>query len=315
MKTITKTFLMVSSLTALCSCSEMTLPPNVTFTPATPVFVTPKYLNNPNAANNVKLVTGSDPALERAFVQYIKTGRAPNVTGDGFIVLAYSRSQQPIIKTMPFEETVISLEPGEKFTNVSSGDPQRWDYTVATSGQGSDAQQQILIKPHMPHIATNLVITTDRRLYNLRLVSSEQGIPTRNVQFWYPEKMMTQVNAVTAKEANNGVIDTQSVVNVDQMNFGYNIRSTGGGFRSTSPAWKPIQVFDDGIHTFIQFPTNVAQDNLPAMWVLENGQQSVINYRAKPPFFVVDKIFKQAILAMGVGNKKQQVTITNTHYQ
>lgn len=311
----TKTLLLASGFASLCSCSEMAPPPNATFTPATPVFVTPKYVSSPNAANNVKLVTGSDPALEQAFSQYVKTGKAPNVTGEGFIVLAYSRSQQPIIKTMPFQETVISLEPGEKFTNVSSGDPQRWDYTVATSGQGLDAQQQILIKPHMPNIATNLVITTDRRMYNLRMVSSEQGTPTRNVQFWYPEKMMSEVNAITAKEANSGVIDTQSVVNVDKMNFGYNISSTGGGFWSTPPAWKPIQVFDDGTHTFIQFPANVPQDNLPAMWVIENGQQSVINYRSKQPYFVVDKLFKQAILVMGVGSDKQQVTITNTHYQ
>lgn len=314
MKTLSKTLYSLMALTALSSCAEAP-PPHAAYTQAQPTVMYPKYVESPKAMNNVKFVTGYDPALERAFKQYVNTGKAPNIEGEGFIVLAYSQSQQPIIKTMVWQATVISLEPGEKFTNITSGDPAQWTYTVAVSGTGSEAQQQVLVKPNAKNLATNMVITTDRRMYNIRLVSIPYGTPTRNVRFWYPEQMMTQVNAITAKEVGSGVIETQSVVNVDNMNFGYSLASQGGGFWSAPPAWKPIQVFDDGTHTFIQFPANVAQDNLPAMWVLENGQQSVINYRAKPPYFVVDKIFKQAVLAMGVGNEKQQVTITNTHYQ
>lgn len=308
--------LLLPLATLLVSCAEVTPPPsNTQFMPATPIVEVPQYVESPKAINNVKMVTGSDPALERAFKQYVNTGKAPNLEGEGFIVLAYSQSQQPVIKVIPYQETVISLEPGEKFTNVSSGDPNKWDYIVAVSGTGSEAQQQVLIKPHLPNIATNLVITTDRRMYNLRFVSMASGTPTRNVRFWYPEKMMTEVNSITAKEASSGVIDTQSVVNVDHLNFNYSMSVQGGGFFSPAPAWKPIQIFDDGTHTFIQFPQGVAQTNLPALWVMENGQQALVNYRTKFPYFVVDKIFKQAVLAIGVGGDKQQVTITNNQYQ
>ena len=94
---------------------------------------------------NFNLLYGNDPALESAFRQYTKTGKAPNIITDGFVRFAYNPGQMPIVKTVPFQETVISLEPGEKFTNISSGDPSRWSYAMAVSGTGSSQQQNILI--------------------------------------------------------------------------------------------------------------------------------------------------------------------------
>ena len=100
----------------------------------------------------------------------------------------YDAEKQPIIQTAPFQETVIRLEPGEKFTNISSGDPSRWSYAVAISGKEETAQQNILVKPSLPNIQTNLVITTDKRLYNVSLVSMQTDQFTRSVSFVYPEE-------------------------------------------------------------------------------------------------------------------------------
>ena len=41
------------------------------------------------------------------------------------------------------------------------------------------------------------------------------------------------------------------------------------------------------------------------------GDKELVNYRSKAPYFVVDKLFKQAILELGVGSQQQQVTLTN----
>ncbi len=295
---------------SLSSCANTQPPSTMNYTAATPVVTYPKYVSVP-AADNVKLVSGQDPALEKAFKQYTRTGKAPNIISDGFLTLAYNQSQQPIIQTMPFQETVVSLEPGEKFTNISSGDPGRWSYSVAQSGQGAMLQQHVLIKPSEPNLATNLVVTTDRRIYNLRLISSNKGTPTRDVRFWYPSEMTNTVNALTKSAMNAEPVSTASKVNVEQMNFNYSLSSQGGGFWSAAPSWKPTQVFDDGTHTFIQFPANISSGDLPALFVLDNGEQTLVNYRQKAPYFVVDKVFKQAVLVMGVGSDKRQVTINN----
>jgi type IV secretion system protein TrbG len=280
------------------------------FVAATPVYTAPHYEKVP-ASNQVKLVTGNDPALEKAFQQYMKTGKAPDILSDGFLTIAYNQSQQPIVKTTPYQLTSISLAPGEKFSNVSCGDPGRWSYSVAQSGQGAFVQQHILVKPSMGHLATNLVITTNERIYNLRLISEKNGALTRDIRFWYPNDLLAEVNDATKNSVDTAQMSTKSEVNVDQMNFNYRVTNQGGGFWSSPPNWSPTQIFDDGKHTFIQFPENVSHADLPALFVLENGEQSLVNYRTKAPYFVVDKIFKEAVLVMGVGSKKEQVLIIN----
>lgn len=301
---------------SLSSCSTA-MPPqsaSTTFVQATPIVTYPEYVGVP-ATNNVKLVTGQDPALEKAFKQYASTGKAPDIISDGFITLAYNKSQQPIIKTMQLQQTVVSLEPGEKFTDISSGDPSRWDYSVAESGVGSNKQQHVLIKPSLPNLATTMVIATDRRMYTLRLISSNKGAPMRDVRFWYPDQLMSEVNSATKKQVENETMNTSAAVDISNMNFNYQISTQGGGFWSSAPSWKPVQVFDDGRETFIQFPANVSSGNLPALQVDQNGQFAIVNYRKKDSYFVVDMVFKKAVLVMGVGGDATQVSIVNLNYR
>ena len=161
------------ALTLLGCATTSPLPP-VLFKMAEPKSEKPDFIQVPLAKPAYQLMYGNDPALSKAFNQYVATGKAPNIVTDGFIKYAYYASQQPIVKTTPLQETVISLEPGEHFTNISSGDPNRWSYSVAASGSGINIQQNVLVKPSPPdqasmNMATNLVIATTKRIYNIRL--------------------------------------------------------------------------------------------------------------------------------------------------
>lgn len=272
----------------------------------------PMIINVPEKQANFQLLYGNDPALEKAFKHYVSSGKAPNIITDGFVKFAYNKDQQPLVHASPFQETVISLEPGEKFTNVSSGDPSRWSYAAAISGTGSVQQQNILVKPSLPNISTNMVITTDRRIYNLKLVSTMDADLTRSVSFWYPEEMVQSLNAETVKTANEAAINTMPDVNLNHLNFNYKI--TGGSLFGSLPSWKPIRVFDDGTHTYIQFPSSMANKDMPVLFIKSGYDQALVNYRAKPPYFVVDKLFKQAVLVMGAGQSQSKVIITNQCY-
>lgn len=262
--------------------------------------------------NNVdyQLAEGEDSALDNAYKRYLKTGKAPNIITDGFIKIAYSPNQQPLIQTAPFQETVITLEAGEHYTNISSGDPSRWSYTVAISGSGNMQQQHVLIKPSFPDISTNMVITTDKRIYNLRLISSHEKT-TRSISFWYPEEMMNVSKNDTARLSHEKSASTLCEINLSHLNFCYAISTP---FFSRAPSWKPTRVFDDGTHTYIEFPTTLTKRDMPVLFVQEGSEQQLVNYHVKPPYFVIDKIFHTAVLVMGVGSSQCKITITNHNY-
>lgn len=289
-----------------CQPQEPTTP----YVSATPLVQQSRVVEVDSIQKNFELLYGNDPALESAFKQYTRTGKAPNVITDGFIRFAYNPGQMPIVKTVPFQETVISLEPGERFTNISSGDPGRWSYAMAVSGTGSRQQQNILVKPTASNLSTNMVVTTDRRIYNLRLLSgSEQSLPTRAVSFWYPDAMVAAVNS-QIKNEDSQAADLVSHVDLSKVDFKYQVKSQG--FNSHY-SWQPTRVFDDGTHTYIQFPEGIRSTDMPALFISSkdgNGQE-LVNYRSKPPYFVVDRLFDNAVLVKGIGSHAQTVSIVH----
>src|SRR3546814_579558 len=73
--------------------------------------------------------------------------------------------------TAPGSVTDIALQPGEDIVAVASGDTARWVIGDTTSGTGETKRSHILVKPFAAGLSTNLVITTDRPSYHVRLVS------------------------------------------------------------------------------------------------------------------------------------------------
>lgn len=255
--------------------------------------------------SNFHFSYGTDPTLERAFERYLKSGKAPNIVRKGFVNFAYNTNQQPIISTIPLQETVVSLESGEKFENISTGDPSRWSYSVATSGEGSFLRQNILIKPSAPGISTNMVITTNKRIYNLRLVSgvSPDSSSMRSVRFWYPKEIQAEITVPNSSR------QTEVNVALNQLNFDYRLSNATG---HSLPSWAPTRIFDDGIHTYIQFPATIVSTDMPVLFVLRDGKTNeLVNYRYQAPYFIVDKLFKQAALVLGAGSNQIRLIITN----
>ncbi|MGR3438646.1 TrbG/VirB9 family P-type conjugative transfer protein, partial [Salipiger abyssi] len=76
----------------------------------------------------------------------------------------------------PGQITNIALEPGERLTGagpIAAGDTTRWIIGDTESGSGSTARVHILVKPTRDDISTNLVISTDRRVYTIELRARE----------------------------------------------------------------------------------------------------------------------------------------------
>jgi type IV secretory pathway VirB9-like protein len=80
----------------------------------------------------------------------------------------------------PLRVCLIELQPGEKLVDEPQiGDSVRWNVAPAGYGKGDEITPVLVLRPQMPGLDTNLLITTDRRAYYVRLVSRADDYVSR----------------------------------------------------------------------------------------------------------------------------------------
>ncbi|MCL2147344.1 MAG: P-type conjugative transfer protein TrbG [Synergistaceae bacterium] len=238
-----------------------------------------------------------------------KNGVPPTLGQTGAIVFAY-QSYIPKITCRPMRVTDIILQPGEMVTGVFPGDTARWTFIPGRSGPAGNEQIHVLVKPLMADISTNLVINTDRRTYNIDLMSSSKEFMP-SVSFNYPLDTMAAWDVFIAdkqKERNTMELlsDGEYKVNPEELHFNYEIRG------KDDIRWKPIRVWDDGIKTYIQFPSQstIKSIEAPVFVIFEGRREMLVNYRVAKDMFIVDKVFTKAGLIAGIGAQQSRVVIT-----
>lgn len=200
----------------------------------------------------------------------------------------------------PERVTDIALQEGENLVAVAAGDTARWVIGDTTSGSGDGKRTHILVKPFSAGLATNLVITTDRRSYHLNL-SSTSGPAMAALSWTYPQDALIAVRRAAEQAERTAPVATGLAL--DQLHFDYAISGD-------EPAWRPLRAFDDGRQTFIEFPASIAVGEAPPLFVLDpGGNATLVNYRMQGRFYVVDRIFDAAELRLGTRNQ-QVVRIT-----
>lgn len=192
--------------------------------------------------------------------------------------------------TTPGQVTDIALQPGETLNAVASGDTARWVIGDTSSGSGETRRTHILVKPINPGLVTNLVITTDRRSYHLRLTSTARTAMT-GLGWSYPQDDLLALQR--QKSEADAAAPVAAGVPLDALNFGYSI----SGDR---PDWRPLRAFDDGRQTFIEFPAAIAVGDAPPLFVRSaDGAAELVNYRMRGRFYIVDRLFAAAELRLG----------------
>jgi type IV secretion system protein VirB9 len=201
----------------------------------------------------------------------------------------------PRIVCRPNHLTDIALQPGEKVTAVHAGDTARWQISPAASGADGQETVHVVIKPLMPDISTNLLVMTDRRTYNLDLLSSANDfIPS--VRFSYPDEVLNEWNAFIAKGKKTQVSKEQDIhtLSPDDLYFGYEVT------KGKKLPWRPVRVFDDGTKTYIEMPAKYKSLEAPVLMFYEGSRLKLVNYRVKDRFYVADRIMtKKAVLMAG----------------
>jgi type IV secretion system protein VirB9 len=194
--------------------------------------------------------------------------------------------------------TTIALEPGESLTGagpIAAGDTARWIIGDTESGSGPTRRVHVLVKPTRPDISTNLVITTDRRIYMIELRARE-ALYMPAVAWAYPAP--PPGSRTTAPSV--PVIPAEAA-----RNYRYGLQVQG-----SSPPWRPISVFDDGRRVYVVFPRGIVQGEMPPLFVLgSDGEPQIVNSRIHQNVLIVDRLFGAAELRLGSGDRQQVVRI------
>ena len=260
----------------------------------------------PAAGTALPLVANAAPAgsAERVRAAGAAATKEPRREDYRGAIQSYAYAEGAIYRLVgaPGHVTEIALEPGEALLAVAAGDTACWTVGDTVSGTGEAQRIHIMIKPLAPGLDTNLIITTDRRVYHLAL-NSTAGMAMAGVRWTYPDDALLAIKRAAAsfREPAPG----RGGVDVASFNFGYRIR----GDRAP---WRPLRAFDDGRQTYIEFAPSLAQGEAPPLFVTgEGGKPELINYRVSGRFYIVDRLFERAELRHG-GKRQLVVRIVRT---
>lgn len=207
----------------------------------------------------------------------------------------------------------VALQAGEQVNSIHLGDSVRWLIEPAVTGSGAQETQHLIIKPLDSGLDTSLVVTTNRRVYHLRLTSDRRQYMAR-VAFSYPEDAQMRWEAMRLRESKEHKQKEERTLPhtgeyLGDLSFNYDLQGQA--------PWKPVRVYNDGRKTIIEMPGQTRNSEAPTLLVLrkEGGafqeeETVMVNYRIHGSRYIVDAVFDQAILIAGTGDQQDRIKIS-----
>ncbi|PVE22749.1 P-type conjugative transfer protein TrbG [Microvirga sp. KLBC 81] len=301
--------LLLLSATVLAGCAT-NKPPEISYDsdvpplPAVPAAVTdlsPRPLHIPPAWTPAR--GGNAASTPTSRVQNANAAARVEPRREGYYnaiqIYPWSDGALYQVYAAPGQITNIALEPGESLTGsgaIAAGDTARWIIGDTASGSGVTRRVHVLVKPTRTDISTNLIITTDRRLYMLELRAGES--PYMPAVAWaYPQPPASHRQSMPA---------TPVIPDGGARNYRY-------ALSGDTPPWRPVSVYDDGRRVYVEFPRGIVQGEMPPIFVIgPDGEAQIVNSRIYRNILIVDRLFGAAELRLGSGQRQQTVRIVRT---
>lgn len=299
-------------------------------------------------AQEPKRVAVARPSAERSGRRAVPRPAPDSTGGRGVIVgnvvvFAYGRSQ-PVVTCTVLRACIVELEPGEMVVDEPiAGDQVRWLISASRAGPGGKTTL-IVVKPQFCDVTTNLVVPTDRRIYDVTLDSppcrggsalNPQQSYVRHVRFTYahaprlsgagaPSGPESSADS-TSRAEDDSPAATDSTVRV-AINRDYRVvRRRRGPFglfgrRPIDFPWTPASLHDDGAHLTIELPPVARHQAAPALYALEDdGSRTLVNYvvRWTPSGdgqYVTDRVAQRFVLVLRSGTREQRLELENRGY-
>jgi type IV secretion system protein VirB9 len=199
--------------------------------------------------------------------------------------LDYSPDRVPALQGRTGYQMMLEFAPDERIENVSIGDAAAWQ---VTPNRKADL---LFLKPLTASASTNLTVVTNQRRYAFDLVVEaprKRAEVPYIVRFRYPAAAPASLPPASDAPA------------PASWNLAYEL--------SGAPALRPARVFDDGRHTYFEWPQDAA---LPAIYSVDAaGRESLVNQTVQGRYVVVADIAPQFTLRSGT----QWALVRNTSY-
>lgn len=217
------------------------------------------------------------------------------------VVFSYDANNSYRVFTRPLASTHIELAADERIKVLALGDTAGW-ITAAR-------ENNIFIKPRFPNSSTSGTLITTRRTYQFLFRSTqENGRWYQRVSFQNPEDLaIDAADADRQRLTATGTDQARPTAGADreppaaarlalatspeQLNFNYEI--------SGNAEFKPLNVFDDGVSTFIQI--RPGSQDIPAVFRLLGGDKDIelVEYVLKGNSLVVPRVMDAGLLKLG----------------
>ena len=254
-----------------------------------------------------------EEALGELVREYQRTGRAGVLRQSTVMVVPFGHSQ-PVLACAPLRASVVELQPGEVVLGVIAGDTERFAVEQTQTGPAGRTPL-VVVKPLAYDVTTNLVVSTDRRVYHVTLDSAPRPSRTRSrggdgevnpqpryarhIRFYYPDDMAANVQPGAARlspaPSLTGALDADAPASLDDLHFDYQV--TG----DTDLVDAVDRVFDDGVHAYVKLSRQAVRGGeVPVLYAIgPGGDREVLNYAYRGGYYVTDRAVREAELVLG----------------
>ncbi len=198
----------------------------------------------------------------------------------GAVIYNYVENTIYKIFLAPFRICDLKLQPGEVIVSPPvCGDTTNFILGTGFAYEDNIEVTHVYIKPVYANKSTNLTINTNKRTYQFSLHSySETYMPM--VNFNYPIESLEMMQS-EADRLNNEIFLAGNLSNFD---FAYEIVPHS----IFKPDWCPNIVFSDGVKTYLHFASARQASYAPVLFLVENNERILVNYRVIGDYYVVD---------------------------
>jgi len=222
----------------------------------------------------------------------------PALHGSRLVTFRYNPDVSFAVRAL--QDTFVNVEvpDNEVIEGLYLSDATQWNYHVAGDNR------RVLIKPLAPGLVNTGTLITDKRSYELTMISVPLGemwfqrvrweVPGKGANsfdgtYWRGQSANKPApSSPSSQQANLADIDPVS------LNFDYRIKGKA--------PFTPSAVFDDGVRTWFRF--NSVQD-LPAIFAKREDGVEVVDHSIQGPYIVVPMIAKSFVLQL----HKTKVTV------
>lgn len=210
------------------------------------------------------------------------TQDAINAQGHSTMVFSYVPEHLYKIYCRRGYLTDLAFRKGEMISFVGGGDTAGWSVSTTTV----DGTPHLYIKPVVETSTTNLIVTTNKRSYQLLLHTSDWYNPMVTWTYGMEDTAILRAEDQREHSLRTGALD---VTSVEALDFDYRIKGK-------SQEYRPKMVFSDGVRVYLKFD-RLPRQQVP-IFVKEPGKQQMIlvNYRQKDDCYIIEVPFEKAQL-------------------